>query len=177
MSDHDANKNVKILFLDDNRQMRTLVRTMLIAFGFRQIWGANTTSEAQDLATDIRFDLIFVDQKLGNNSGLEFVRWLRDPDGGVTPFVPIIMISSFSERARIMDAINAGVDEFLVKPVKPVDVARRIDAVTFKRRGFIRSSDYFGPDRRRRKDPLYSGPLRRSGEPDHEAEEDVLEFD
>ena len=162
---------------DDNRQMRTLLRTMLSAFGFRQIWGANTNQEARDLVHDVPFDLIFVDQKVGDATGLDFVRWIRDPVRGVMPFVPIIMISSFSERHRIRDAINSGIDEFLVKPVKPVDIARRIDAVTFKRRPFVRTADYFGPDRRRRVDPLYRGAMRRAGEVDAEVDDDVLEFD
>ena len=57
--------------------------------------------------------------------------------------------------------VSAGVDEFLVKPVRPVDIARRIDACAFRRRNFIRSATYFGPDRRRHDIVGYSGPRQR----------------
>ncbi|MAK61446.1 MAG: two-component system response regulator [Ponticaulis sp.] len=169
-------KNVRILILDDNRQMATLFVVILKAFGFPHPVVSATVEEAQDICQDNTFDLILVDQLLKRGSGLEFVRWLRNPNTTPMQFVPIIMISSYSERSRIFDAIGAGVDEFLVKPVKPIDIARRIDAVTFKRRKFVRAENYFGPDRRRFKDKFYNGPFRRAD--DMVADEaDVFEFD
>jgi DNA-binding response OmpR family regulator len=65
----------------------------------------------------------------------------------------------------VLDAINAGVDEFLVKPVRAVDVANRVNAIIERRRPFVKSGGYFGPDRRRRDDPRYKGPMRRAGDP------------
>ncbi|MAT36295.1 MAG: two-component system response regulator [Ponticaulis sp.] len=171
-----SNTNIKTLILEDNRQMRTLLSAILAAFGFRRIWGANTNDEAFEQCREIDFDLIIVDQKVGSTSGLDFVRKIRDQELSPYPYVPIIMISSYSERVRIMDAINAGVDEFLVKPVKPLDIARRIDAVTFKRRDFVRAPNYFGPDRRRRQDPHFRGPFKRIDDRLH-ADADVFEFD
>jgi DNA-binding response OmpR family regulator len=75
------------------------------------------------------------------------------------------MVTAYSERRRVIDAINAGVDEFLVKPVRAVDVANRVNAIIERRRPFVQADGYFGPDRRRRDDPHYTGPLRRAGDP------------
>ncbi len=155
-------ETIRTLVLDDNRQMRRLISVTLEAFGIKKIYGADTIEEATGLYRDHRFDLVIADQRMGKTSGLEFVRWVRaQPDRSIS-YVPVIVISSYSEKTRIIEAINAGIDEFLVKPFKPVDLARRIDAVTFKRRDFIRTLDYFGPDRRRFKNPHYTGPMKRA---------------
>ncbi|MEM7680293.1 MAG: response regulator, partial [Pseudomonadota bacterium] len=57
-----------------------------------------------------------------------------------------------------------GTTEFLVKPFSANDLARRIAYVINKPRDFIETSDYFGPDRRRRVIENYSGPYRRSSD-------------
>ena len=75
------------------------------------------------------------------------------------------MVTAYSERSRVLDAINAGVDEFLVKPVRAVDVANRVNAVIERRRPSCSAASYFGPDRRRRDDPRHQGPWRRAGDP------------
>jgi two-component system chemotaxis response regulator CheY len=97
--------------------------------------------------------------------GLHFCRMIRlDPDSP-DKYLPIIMVTAYSERGRVFDAINAGVDEFLVKPVRAMDVANRVNAVIERRRPFVKAGGYFGPDRRRRSDPNYRGPMRRAGDP------------
>jgi DNA-binding response OmpR family regulator len=75
------------------------------------------------------------------------------------------MVTAYSERRRVIDAVNAGVDEFLVKPIRAVDVANRMNAVIERRRSFIEVPGYFGPDRRRRSDPRFKGPWRRAADP------------
>lgn len=167
--------DIKTLILDDNRQMLALLAAIMAAFGFRRIWRAVSIAEAKELCLDHKFDLIIADQRVEKTSGLDFVRWLRDPAVSPIHFVPVLMISAYSQRNKIIEAVNAGVDEFLVKPVKPVDIARRIDAVTYKRRKFVKTLNYFGPDRRRFVDPHFKGPHKRFD--DHMAKEDVFEFD
>lgn len=167
--------DVKTLVLDDNRQMLSLLAAILAAFGFRKIWKAASIAEAKELCLDHQFELIIADQRVDKTSGLDFVRWLRDPIVSPIKFVPVLMISAYSQRKKIIEAIDAGVDEFLVKPVRPVDIARRIDAVTYKRRNFVKTLNYFGPDRRRRADPHFNGPYKRFD--DQKVTEDVFEFD
>ncbi len=59
------------------------------------------------------------------------------------------------------DARNAGVDDFLAKPISAKSLLSRIMAVLGEPRKFIRSGDYFGPDRRRKDSPSYRGAERR----------------
>jgi two-component system, chemotaxis family, chemotaxis protein CheY len=160
-----ALESVTALILDDNAHMRGLLRVILASFGMRQIEEAADSNEAFSMALSGDFDVVFVDFKLGGLDGVDFCRRIRrDPDSP-NKYMPLIMISAYSERGRVLDAINAGVDEFLVKPVRPVDVANRVNAVIERRRPFVSGPDYFGPDRRRRDDPRHQGPWRRASDP------------
>jgi DNA-binding response OmpR family regulator len=160
-----ALEGVSALILDDNAHMRGLLRVILASFGLRHIEEAQDGMEALGILAGGDIDIAFVDFKLGGTDGLEFCRHIRTHSESPNIYLPIIMITAYSERRRVLDAINAGVDEFLVKPVRAIDVANRINAVIERRRPFIEAGAYFGPDRRRRDDPRYRGPMRRSRDP------------
>ena len=78
--------------------------------------------------------------------------------------MPVTATPATDERARVEAARDAGVTEFLLKPLVPRAVVDRLEAVIRRPRAFVRAPDYFGPDRRRRDDPAYDGPRRRSTE-------------
>jgi DNA-binding response OmpR family regulator len=160
-----ALENVTALILDDNAHMRGLVRVILTSFGVREIAEAADCDEAFGMVLADDYDIVFVDFKLGGLDGIDFCRRIRrDPDSP-NKYLPLVMITAYSERSRVLDAINAGVDEFLVKPIRAVDVANRVNAVVERRRPFVSGPDYFGPDRRRRDDPRHDGPWRRASDP------------
>jgi DNA-binding response OmpR family regulator len=159
-----ALEGVSALILDDNAHMRGLLRTILGGFGMRLIEEAQDAAEATRVIAGGEIDLAFVDFKLGGSDGLDFCRHIRTHPDSPDVYLPLIMVTAYSERSRVIDAINAGVDEFLVKPVRAVDVANRINAVIERRRPFVQVSGYFGPDRRRRHDPRHRGPWRRAGD-------------
>jgi DNA-binding NtrC family response regulator len=75
--------------------------------------------------------------------------------------VPIVLVTGYSALIRVAQARDAGVTEFMVKPFSANDMAKRIAYVINKPRDFVDAKDYFGPDRRRRKDPGYRGSMRR----------------
>lgn len=160
-----ALEGVSALILDDNAHMRGLMRVILASFGVRRIEEASDVAEAYRIASSVTIDIAFVDFKLGGMDGLDFCRRIRKDADSPDVYLPIIMITAYSERGRVIEAINAGVDEFLVKPVRAVDVANRVNAVIERRRPFVQCGDYFGPDRRRRDDPRHRGPWRRAGDP------------
>lgn len=160
-----ALESVAALILDDNAHMRGLLRVILTSFGVRRIEEAADCNEAAAIVAGGDLDIAFVDFKLGGLDGLEFCRRVRLDPESPDKYLPLIMITAYSERRRVIDAINAGVDEFLVKPVRAVDVANRVNAVIERRRPFVQTNSYFGPDRRRRDDPRYRGPWRRLSDP------------
>lgn len=160
-----ALEGVTALILDDNAHMRGLLRVILLSFGMRRIDEAADCNEAIGLVAGGEIDIAFVDFKLGGLDGIDFCRHIRRSPVSPNPFLPLVMVTAYSERSRVIDAVNAGVDEFLVKPIRAVDVANRVNAVIERRRPFIDIPTYFGPDRRRRDDPRYKGPWRRASDP------------
>ena len=94
-------------------------------------------------------------------NGCEFTKLLRTARDSPNHFVPIIMLTAYAERSKVEAARDAGVTEFCAKPVTATELYRKVCAVINTPRSFVRTSVYFGPDRRRRKDDGYKGKERR----------------
>jgi two-component system chemotaxis response regulator CheY len=88
---------------------------------------------------------------------------IRQPGANANPYVPIIMLTGHSEKKRVVAARDAGVTEFLAKPISAKSLYQRILNVVANPRPFIKTKSYFGPDRRRIVNPNYIGPERRKG--------------
>src|SRR5205814_7236960 len=95
--------------------------------------------------------------------GLELTQMIRQPGANNNPYVPIIMLTGHSEKKRVIAARDAGVTEFLAKPISAKGLYQRILNVVANPRPFIRTRTYFGPDRRRNTNPNNIGPERRNG--------------
>jgi DNA-binding response OmpR family regulator len=95
--------------------------------------------------------------------GLELAQMIRQPGANANPYVPIIMLTGHSEKKRVIASRDAGVTEFLAKPISAKGLYQRVLNVVANPRPFIRTRSYFGPDRRRNTNPHYAGPERRKG--------------
>jgi len=107
-------------------------------------------------------DLAIVDFRMLPVDGVTFTQLIRTAPDSPNPFLPIIMMTGHSERRRVAQARDAGVTEFLVKPVTPLALLTRIQSIILHPREFIRSDSYFGPDRRRTQTANFQGPFRRA---------------
>ncbi len=155
---------LNILLVDDNHHMRVLLTEILRAIGVRQVLEANDGAEALQIMRVHQIDIIMTDLAMQPLDGLDFVRKLRNAPESPNPMAPVIMITGHSTQRRVREARDVGVNEFLSKPVTARGVLERIGRVVDSPRPFVRSTDYFGPDRRRRTDPSYSGPRRRASD-------------
>jgi two-component system chemotaxis response regulator CheY len=156
---------LKILLVDDNQHMRMLLTEILRAIGARRIFEALDGAEALQLMRQTEMDLVMTDLTMGPLDGIDFVNLLRNSPDSPAPFAPVIMITGHSTQRRVREARDAGVNEFLAKPVTARGVIHRINLIIEQPRPFIRCPDYFGPDRRRRDEPGFEGPWRRQGDP------------
>jgi DNA-binding response OmpR family regulator len=95
--------------------------------------------------------------------GLELIQMIRQPGGNSNPFVPIVMLTGHTERTRVTAARDAGITEFLAKPISAKGLYQRIFSIVAHPRPFIKTATYFGPDRRRTMNSTYAGPERRRG--------------
>jgi CheY-like chemotaxis protein len=153
--------NLRFLVVEDNPHMRRIIRAMLQGFGSREIHEAADGSAGLLAFNKFAPDIVIVDWAMPNFDGLDFARMVRQPDTNASPFTPMIMLTGHSERRRVTAARDAGVTEFMVKPISAKALHQRILSVIANPRRFIRTKTYFGPDRRRNTMPNYTGPERR----------------
>lgn len=151
---------LKVLIVEDNPHMRALLRALLTALGTQTPYEATEGESGLALFREKRCDLILCDLSMKPMDGLTFTRLARGP-GSANPYVPIVMISGYTERHRVEAARDAGVTEFLAKPVTPQNLFSRIAEIIERPRPFVRCDGYFGPDRRRKQAENYRGPWRR----------------
>ena len=153
---------LKVMVVDDNAAMRGIIRALLNAFGCRQVVEASNGLKALDRLQSMPVDVMICDWKMAPIDGMELVKNIRDPQNSPAPFLPIIMITAYSERSKINQARDSGVTEFLVKPITSEALFKRLQVIVNRPRPFVRTKVFFGPDRRRRPDDDYEGPERRS---------------
>ncbi|MCB2102083.1 MAG: response regulator [Rhodobacterales bacterium] len=161
-------EGISFLVVDDNSFVRTLVGRVLRTFGARAVSEASDGVDALDIMRDFKPDILIIDWEMQPLDGIELTRMVRTGQDSPDPFMPIIMLSGHSERYRVMAARDAGVTEFVIKPVSAQALFSRIQAVIERPRRFVRTAVYFGPDRRRTK-TAYSGPERRNAESEEDS--------
>jgi CheY-like chemotaxis protein len=159
-------KAVQVLLVDDNQHMRSITTAVLQSAGVRTVLEAGDGTAALEILRDQPIDLAIVDFNMMPLDGIEFTRLVRTSPDTANPYLPIIMMTGHSEKNRVLEARDAGVTEFMVKPITAKAVFDRIQAVIVRPRPFIKSRVYFGPDRRRSNPPAYGGDKRRHDDQD-----------
>lgn len=144
--------------------MRAIASTVLQSAGIRLVREASDGGAGLEVLRDFAADVVIVDFKMFPLDGVEFTRLVRNSPDSTNPYLPIVMMTGHSEKARIYEARDAGVTEFVVKPITAKAILDRIQAVIFHPRPFVKTDGYFGPDRRRRETPNYKGPMRRAAD-------------
>ncbi len=157
----DQLKRMKCLVVDPNAYMRGVIADSLRRLMITNINAAATAVEAFTVGRMFKPDIIFVDWDAGRMSGLEFTREVRRNTTGMSRETPIILLAGAIDHEQLMSARQAGINEFLLKPVSAQGVLSRIEEVVLRPRKFIDSRNYVGPCRRRKEDPNYAGPWRR----------------
>ena len=155
---------VNFMIVDDNAPIRSMVRQVLRAMGVAFVREAADGSDALiQMRSDIP-DILVTDWVMSPMDGIELTKYIRKSQNSPNHFMPVIMMTGFGERSRVFQARDAGVNEFLVKPLSASALFQRISAVIERPRQFVRVGDFFGPDRRRRKED-YAGDERRGKGP------------
>jgi two-component system, chemotaxis family, chemotaxis protein CheY len=116
---------MKILIVDDSAMMRTLIKRTIEEHdeaGTIEIVDASNGQDALEIVEHQKVDLVLVDWNMPVVDGLGFVRRVR-ADGNA---VPIVMVSAVSDETRIFEAAEAGVNAYIEKPVRSVELWQRI---------------------------------------------------
>lgn len=159
---------IRFIVIDDNTYMRRVLKALLHGFGAREVLEAEDGAAGLEAFMTYSPDIVILDWEMPILDGLEVTRMIRQPTTSVNPFVPIIMVSGHSEKRRVTMARDAGIHEFLVKPISSKGLYDRVLAAVAFPRQFVRTKSFFGPDRRRGVNQSYNGPERRKGTGDTE---------
>ncbi len=154
---------LKILIAEDNVHFSALLRSTLHALGVEDIEEARDGSEALEVLRSYPADLVIVDWKMDGIDGVECTRLIRAGDESPNRFLPIIMLTGYTEKKLIRSAGDAGVNNFLAKPISASSLLSRITSVLSQNKPFVDDDAYFGPDRRCRQ-VKFSDVERRSRE-------------
>lgn len=154
---------LRFLVIDDNAHMRRILRTLLHGFGAREVFEAEDGATGLEAFNHFIPDIVITDWAMPIFDGLELAQMIRQPGANGNPYVAIIMLTGHSEKKRVTAARDAGVTEFLAKPISAKGLYERIVNIVANPRPFIRTKTYFGPDRRRGTGVGYVGPERRKG--------------
>jgi two-component system, chemotaxis family, chemotaxis protein CheY len=141
---------LKVLVVDDEPSMRRVTRAMLQAIGVRNIYEASNGRSGLDAIRTRAPDIVLLDWEMPSPNGPEFVRTVRSPGRFPLPDVPIIMLTGYSERSRVIEAARLGVNEYLLKPVSSTAILARIVSILARPRRMMQLGDYYGPEPRGR---------------------------
>lgn len=114
---------MKVLLIDDSRTMRAIQRKILGSLGYEDIAEANDGIEGLSQVVAEKPDLILLDWNMPNMDGLTFILKLRE----TRKDIPVIMVTTEAERTRVIEAIRAGVNNYVVKPFTPPMLTEKIE--------------------------------------------------
>jgi two-component system, chemotaxis family, chemotaxis protein CheY len=122
---------MKILLVDDSRTMRNIQKKALEALGTVEFAEAGDGIEAVTVLASqngATFDLIMIDWNMPNMDGITLVRKIRETDKET----PLIMATTEAEKTRVMEALKAGVNNYVIKPFTPEILVEKVRATLEK---------------------------------------------
>ncbi len=138
---------VNVLIIDDSRYARSFLKSALYSFGVRNAAEAGDAAGGLEVLREQKIDLVLVDHDMEPMDGVAFTRLVRGGEVACID-VPIVMVSGMAEMEKVIEARNAGINEFLVKPVSADSLYRRVRNALVNPRPFVRGEAYTGPCRR-----------------------------
>lgn len=158
-------QTTKVLLVEDNAPMLELIKGILQSFGIGTIITAMDGEEGFLKFCQHNPDLVITDWMMAPSDGIALSRKIRNERKSPNQYVPIILMTGFSEKKRVFNARDAGITEFLVKPFNTRDLYKRLHQIIERPRQFVKCEEFFGPDRRRKSTINHDGFTRRDEDP------------
>jgi DNA-binding response OmpR family regulator len=157
-------RDVKTLIVDRDHFTASLVGQMLRGFGMEGPAILGTAAAARLYLKSAAPDLILVEAVLPDEPSHELIAWIRHATPEPLRFVPIIVLSGYTQLSAVRAARDAGAHFVVKKPVSPKALFERIAWVARSERPFLETESFAGPDRRfGTKDPP-DGAYKRPGD-------------
>ena len=157
-------ENIKILVVEDNPAMTDIIKSVLIALGFKDVHTAKDGEMGYRVFQNIKPDLVITDWMMQPIDGLTLSMMIRNNADSPDPYVPIIMLTGYAVPERVKQARDSGINEFLMKPFKADDLYKRIQFIIERPRQYVQNETFFGPDRRRVQKEIDDNEDKRKGQ-------------
>ena len=118
---------MKILLVDDSSTMRRIQKNTLGALGFTDVDEAEDGQDAVAKVSKAPYELVLMDWNMPNMTGIEALKAIRANPS--TAKIPVIMVTSESEKSRILEAIQAGATNYIVKPFTPDVLKEKLEGI------------------------------------------------
>ena len=129
----EINLNMKVLVVDDFATMRKIVRNILKQIGFTNIVEADDGVNALQVIKEDKIDFVVTDWNMPNMTGLDLLKNIRANEKAKD--TPVLMVTAEGLADNVVDAVKAGVDNYVVKPFTAETVQAKIEQIFAKRSG------------------------------------------
>ncbi|AEG15325.1 response regulator receiver protein [Desulfofundulus kuznetsovii DSM 6115] len=120
----------RILVVDDAAFMRMMIKNIVTKNGYEVAGEAENGKQAMEMYVELKPDLVTMDITMPEMDGIEAVKAIR----AIDPNASIIMVSAMGQQAMVMDAIQAGARDFIVKPFQQDRLLQAIERVLARSR-------------------------------------------
>ncbi|MEE4381375.1 MAG: chemotaxis response regulator CheY [Pseudomonadales bacterium] len=120
-------KNMRILIVDDFSTMRRIIRNLLGELGFEHMEEADDGATAMPLLESQEFDLLVLDWNMPGVPGIDVLKWVRAHER--LSALPILMVTAEAKREQIVEAAQAGVSGYVVKPFTAETLKSKLERI------------------------------------------------
>lgn len=170
MANYDLDR-LKVLLVEDSPFIQSLLINALKILGVGTVVAKDHGGEAIEFLKLVEenpmkagvsnIDIVLTNWDMSPVDGLMLLRWIRRHKDSPDRFVPVVMITAYSESPRVREARELGVNDMLTKPFTITGIGEKLTSIIERPRQFVHTKSYFGPDRRRMKRDIGKRPERR----------------
>lgn len=120
-------QNAKILIVDDMQTMRRLLKSALNDLGYNNVVDADGGQSALQLLETGDFSLLITDWNMPGMEGIDLLKAVRANDK--LKGLPVLMVTAEAKKEQILEAAEAGVNGYVVKPFQPAQLKEKLDRV------------------------------------------------
>lgn len=122
-----ANKEMRVLVVDDFSTMRRIIKNILRQLGFNNIVEADDGSTAWEILNKEKIDFVISDWNMPKMPGIELLRKVRGSEEFAN--TPFLMVTAEAQQENIIEAVQAKVSNYIVKPFTAETLGQKIDKI------------------------------------------------
>ncbi len=142
-------ETTETLIYDPVAANRTATRAALYTLGFRRIETVSSLTAFAEYVQRKPPDLALCESQGADNELCRLIQELRQGAAGYNPFIVIIVTAWEKSAGLVSRVVNSGADDLILRPFSTALLGNRIESHVERRKGFVVTSDYVGPDRRK----------------------------